>query len=171
MRRFTSVKDGNMNFFGIGGAELVLIILIMLIVAGPKRMLRWSYILGVYAGKARDLWAQTATMLQKELDDAGTGITLPKTPPTRRDITRMVSEAAKPYTQDLENTWKETQSAVTIQPPKKAIVAKTAVKNDAPAPVSPAKTEPSLGAWGSADNATPSGNDALGTWSNSKGDA
>ena len=35
-----------MNIFGLGGAELVVIIVIMLVVAGPTRMVSWAYIKG-----------------------------------------------------------------------------------------------------------------------------
>ena len=35
-----------MDILGIGGGELVLIVLVMLVVAGPKRMIQWAYIAG-----------------------------------------------------------------------------------------------------------------------------
>ena len=33
-----------MNIFGIGGAEFIVILIIMLIIAGPKRMATWAVI-------------------------------------------------------------------------------------------------------------------------------
>ena len=35
-----------MNFLGVGAWELVAILLIMLVFAGPKRMIHWSYVWG-----------------------------------------------------------------------------------------------------------------------------
>lgn len=60
-----------MNIFGIGPTELVLVLLIMLMVAGPKRMARWAYVMGIYAGKLREMWGETSAVLKKELAEAG----------------------------------------------------------------------------------------------------
>ncbi len=38
----------NMNFFSIWAAELILILILLFVVAGPKRMIQWSYYLGRY---------------------------------------------------------------------------------------------------------------------------
>jgi Sec-independent protein translocase protein TatA len=67
-----------MDILGIGGAELVLIVLVMLVVAGPKRMIQWAYIAGKYAGQARRLWQETAEKLQAELDGAGVDVKVPR---------------------------------------------------------------------------------------------
>ena len=40
-----------MDILGVGGWEIVAILLIMLIVAGPKRMISWSYTLGKYVSQ------------------------------------------------------------------------------------------------------------------------
>ncbi len=60
-----------MNIFGIGPTELVLVLLIMLMVAGPKRMARWAYVMGIYVGKLREMWGETSAVLKKELAEAG----------------------------------------------------------------------------------------------------
>ena len=142
----------SVNFFGIGGTELVVIALIMLIVAGPKRMIRWAYVLGVWVGKARTLWQQAVEALQKEMDEAGVNVQLPKEPPTRQTITRMVSDVVKPYTQELEAAYRQTQQAV--KPP--------------PAAGSPVPTQPpasGLGAWDQ-PAASPAASELdLGSWS------
>lgn len=123
-----------MNFFGIGGAELVLIVLIMLIVAGPKRMIQWAYVLGVWVGKARLMWQQAVDVLQKEMDEAGVHVQLPKEPPTRQSIARMVNEAVKPYTQELEAAYYQPQQTAASSSPK-------------PTPPANQPAAPSLGAW------------------------
>lgn len=96
-----------MNILGIGGWELALIVLIMLVVAGPKRMLQWAYILGKYLGQLRILWGQLMTGVQKELDDAGVDLQLPKDIPTRGDINRVARDALRPMTEPVEQTIRE----------------------------------------------------------------
>jgi Sec-independent protein translocase protein TatA len=165
-----------MNFFGIGGAEIVLIILIMLVVAGPKRMIQWAYVMGVWAGKARNMWSQAVATLQQEIDAAGGGITLPKEPPTRQSLARMVNEAVKPYAQEIEQTYKETDALVKGANVKPATAAKLPAQTlkaaqtpktaETPAPKA---SEPNLGTWG---NPAPTNNGAnLGTWSAPKEDS
>lgn len=141
-----------MNFFGIGGTELVLIVLIMLIVAGPKRMIQWAYVLGLWVGKARTMWQQAVEVLQKEMDEAGVNVQLPKEPPTRQNITRMVNDAVKPYTQKLEATYRQTQQAAKPAPPR-------------PTPPAAKPTAPSLGAWEQPKPPTEAPKVDLGSWS------
>lgn len=81
-----------MNILGVGGPELVIILLLMLIVAGPKRMIQWAYVMGTYIAKFRRMWAETVDVLQHEFDEAGVDVTIPKDLPTRGN---MRSQAAK----------------------------------------------------------------------------
>ncbi|MCC6617278.1 MAG: hypothetical protein IT320_27635 [Anaerolineae bacterium] len=96
-----------MNIFGIGGAELVIILVIMLVVAGPQRMIRWAYILGQYVAKLQKLWQEAAAVLQKEFDEAGVDVQVPKKIPTKGEIQRQVRAAANPLTRPLEDVKKE----------------------------------------------------------------
>lgn len=99
-----------MNIFGIGGAELVLIIIIMLVVAGPQRMIRWMYVVGRYVAVLQRMWSEAAATLQKEFDDAGVDIKVPEKMPTRGDLTRSLTSAMAPVTKPLEEVGKEIQS-------------------------------------------------------------
>jgi len=65
-----------MNFLGVGVPELVVILVIMLVFAGPKRMVKWAYVLGQYTAQLREMWQQTISAFQKELADAN--LDLPK---------------------------------------------------------------------------------------------
>ena len=65
-----------MNLLGVGVPELVVIFVIMLVFAGPKRMVRWAYILGQYTAQLREMWQQTLDAFRKELADAN--LELPK---------------------------------------------------------------------------------------------
>ena len=60
-----------MNILGIGPAELVIVFLLMLMVAGPKRMIAWAYVAGQYAAKIRKMWQEASQVIRKELEQAG----------------------------------------------------------------------------------------------------
>lgn len=75
-----------MNILGVGPTELVIVFLLMLMVAGPKRMARWAYVMGVYMGKFRDMWQEASTMIRKELAEAG----------IEPEVVDMVGKAANP---------------------------------------------------------------------------
>jgi Sec-independent protein translocase protein TatA len=156
-----------MNIFGIGGAELVVIFLIMIIVAGPKRMIQWAYILGVYVGKARQMWTQVVDVMQSEIDAAGVDIQLPKQPPTRQNMSKMLTDAIKPMTQPVEDTWRETkQIAEEAKPTAKITSPKP--KSDTPiTPKTPTTSNEAFGSWGSNNNPTPSNSANFGSWSSS----
>lgn len=101
-----------MNFFGVGGAELIAILVIMLVFAGPKRMIHWSYVLGQYVAKFRVIWSQTVDLVQKEFDEAGVDIKLPKEPPTRQNLNRTLGEAMKPMTKPIQDSIDEVKKDV-----------------------------------------------------------
>ncbi|MBL8145865.1 MAG: twin-arginine translocase TatA/TatE family subunit [Anaerolineae bacterium] len=146
-----------MEILGIGGWEIVLIFILLLIVAGPKRMIAWSYTLGRYLAVFRNMWAETAAALQKELRQAGVDVEIPSEPPTRGSIntliTNTVTKLAAPVTDPLKETQKQLgvndlmgpatprtlNKPVTTQTPP----ASAQPVNGTPAPVDPA----SLGAW------------------------
>lgn len=147
-----------MNIFGVGGAELVLILLIMLIVAGPKRMARWAYVLGTYVGKLRVVWGQMMDTIQAEIDEAGIDVQLPRTPPTRQDMNQFARDAARPFTAPVEDAWRQAKQDVS-EPVKSA-------RDEANAAVD-------LGTWqqddeppaSAGDDTTPEASDGFGSWS------
>lgn len=179
-----------MNVFGVGAWELVAILLIMLVFVGPKRMIHWSYVLGQHVAKFRKIWSETVDLVQKEFDEAGVDIKLPKEPPTRKNLNKSLTDAVKPMTKPVQDsldevkkdmdTFKEVSdslndkkpapafsanqskaaSAPTAEPPKKP--AKPSVKEtDKPL----AQPEPTtMGAWGGgASTTTPASSNANGS--------
>lgn len=102
-----------MNILGVGAPELFLILIIALIVAGPQRMIRWAYHLGKWSAKMRAMWNDLMTVVQHEIDQAGLEIEVPRNVPTRRDLTRMIESAAKPYVKPLEETMNEVRQVKT----------------------------------------------------------
>ncbi|HUN10163.1 MAG TPA: hypothetical protein PLQ56_26395 [Aggregatilineales bacterium] len=162
-----------MDIFGIGGPELVLILIIMLVFAGPKRMLQWAYQLGKFTSKARQMWSESMGYLQKEFDEAGVGIELPKDIPTKGSLNRTISEQAgklmAPVTKPVEEAMSETKSqlddiklSASVNMNTSKPVSKTPTpapkKDTAPASNGNGSTAP-LGTWSS-------GESDLGNWSN-----
>ena len=99
-----------MNIFGIGGMELGLILIIMLLVAGPKRMIRWAYVVGTYTAKFRKMWEETVDYIQKEVDEAGLDIEVPKEIPTRATLNREIGKMMKPVTAPVQEALDEVGS-------------------------------------------------------------
>ncbi len=137
-----------MEILGIGGAEFIAIFIIMLVVAGPKRMIQWAYVMGKYTAKIRAMWAESMTYLQKEFDAAGLDVELPKEPPTRgslnRQITQQVGKAFAPITKPVKDALDETTAEVK-QIKKQATISDSSGLNSAPQPSS--NGTPDLGTW------------------------
>lgn len=165
-----------MNILGVGGWELALILLIMLIVAGPKRMARWAYVMGTYVAKFRSMWSETVDVLQKEFDDAGVGIQIPKDIPTRgginRQASKIVKEFAKPLTETMEKATAEVNDI------KKATALTAQAANKTANGVKPAAAKPAtnvsrpkgeFGTWSGGSNTDSSANtNNFGSWSGNK---
>src|SRR5664279_4170857 len=140
-----------MDILGVGGWELVAIVLIMLIVAGPKRMIQWSYTLGTYVSKLRKMWTEAAVMIQKEFDEAGVDVKVPKDIPTRADLNREIGRAltpiTKPFQETMDATRKEldsTKQAISLKapPPTPVTPPTTPALPAAPTPASPMPPTP-----------------------------
>jgi Sec-independent protein translocase protein TatA len=142
-----------MEIFGIGGAELVAILIIMLVVAGPKRMIQWAYILGQYTAKVRSMWAETMTYVQKEFDEAGLNVQLPKDVPTRGSLTREITKQVEKAVAPVANPLKSTMDATAAEIKQIKTSATVATSNGAKAA--------EVGA------TPPNGTNNLGTWSSS----
>lgn len=163
-----------MNILGIGGAEFVLIFVIMLIVAGPKRMIAWSYTLGKYVAKFRRMWEETVDVLQKEFDEAGVDIKVPRELPTRANLNQQAGKALSNVTRPVQNVLDEVGSELkdvretTAATTRKATetVSGNGAPRPAPAPrpsVAPPPAKPtgdSFGTWSRPDD-----DEGFGTWS------
>lgn len=172
-----------MEILGVGGWELVLILVIALVVAGPARMIRWAYQMGQFFAKLRVLWAQAAASLQKEFDAAGLDVQVPKDVPTRqtlrRDLTNMVNPLLKDvrepldeFTEEVRRSRSEVRSAVS---PLKSLNGSgsmtdpmgTQAKKPPQSPAPMATIPPELGIWNGNTPNTPPSDEAssdLGVW-------
>jgi Sec-independent protein translocase protein TatA len=144
-----------MEIFGVGGAELIAILIVMLVVAGPKRMIRWAYILGQYTAKLRVLWAESMAYLEKEFRDAGVDVNLPRDIPTKGDLSRQigqqVNQAMTPVTKPVQDVLGEVQTEV-ITIKEQATIADTSTyssKLQSASPPANGSTAPAsdLGTW------------------------
>jgi Sec-independent protein translocase protein TatA len=155
-----------MEIFGVGGPELVLILIIMLVFAGPKRMLQWAYQLGKLTAKARQMWAESMGYLQKEFDEAGVGIELPKELPTRGSLNKTISEQAgklmSPVTKPVEDALSETKAQ--LDDIKKGATIAPAAGNPVSKPATPPTPKPEPAAASNGESAS------LGTWSTGQSD-
>lgn len=170
-----------MNIFGVGGMELALILIIMLIVAGPKRMIRWAYIVGTYTAKFRRMWEETVDYIQKEVDEAGLDIQVPREVPTKATLNREIGKIMAPVTKPVEEALGEVgevkRSAVnTARVVAEKTEAATASTGTATAtPVKPTTTfkpsvapKPAANSQPAASNgATDASRAGFGTWSGS----
>lgn len=105
-----------MNILGIGGWELAVIFVIALVFAGPKRMIQWAYIAGQYLGKLRIVWRNLMETVQKEFDQAGVDIKVPKDIPTRNEMGRITRQALEPFTAPMKQAMDEVEKeAQTVQ--------------------------------------------------------
>lgn len=101
-----------MEILGIGTAELIAILLIMLVVAGPKRMAQWAFVLGTYVAKFRVMWSETVDILQKEFDDAGMDVQIPKDIPTRSSLNQHAGRAFENITRPVKQTMDQAGSEI-----------------------------------------------------------
>lgn len=162
-----------MNIFGVGGPELIAILIIMLVFAGPKRMIHWSYILGTYISKIRVIWSQTVDLVQQEFDEAGVDVKLPKDLPTRQNLNKSLNEALKPVSQPLQDSLNELNDDVNVvkevsnelRNQKVSVMSNKKVEPKAPEPQASA-----MGTWGSdttdsEDTPADTAGVDMGTWS------
>lgn len=118
-----------MNLFGIGPAELAIIFAIMLVVAGPKRMLQWAYVAGRQISRLRRMWEEAMAAIKQELEDSGVDPEVTRTVEqmarmSRRDqaskATNAVRSSFKAFTQPLadavEQIDKEVKESVQLTP-------------------------------------------------------
>lgn len=115
-----------MNILGVGGTELIIILIIMLVVAGPKRMIHWSYILGQYVAKFRRMWAETVDIVQQEFDEAGVGIQLPRDVPTRGSLNKQAGKMLSTVTNPVKETMDQVNAEIGQISEETAATTKTA---------------------------------------------
>jgi Tat protein translocase TatB subunit len=90
-----------MNFFNIGTAELLLIVLIALIVVGPRRLPEVSRSIGKVMSDLRKMQQEFTTEMTRELEDSTKELT---------EVTRELEDSTKELTevtQELEASAKE----------------------------------------------------------------
>jgi sec-independent protein translocase protein TatB len=85
-----------MNILGIGAPEIVIIVVIVLIVAGPERAMRWIYLVGREFGKIRAMSAEAMAVFRAEIESAGLDKDLDELRETGKQLQKMVNETPDP---------------------------------------------------------------------------
>jgi Sec-independent protein translocase protein TatA len=83
------------GIFGVGLAEMVIIVLVILIIGGPQNAIKWSRDLGRLIRQAREMWAKLVKDLEKEIGPEAKELVN-----TTRELTQNVNEirqAANPH--------------------------------------------------------------------------
>jgi Sec-independent protein translocase protein TatA len=156
-----------MSFFGVGGWELMLILLIALIVAGPKRMLEWAYYAGRALGKLRVMWGQVMETIQQELDESGVDVKLPKTL-DRREINRSASQFMRPFTEEVrraEEAYREEMKKADDAYQQEVKALDASIRSSGEEHVTNDHEPQQAASNGAADADKPDGQDGFGTWS------
>src|SRR5258708_20793888 len=116
-----------MNILGVGPGELAVVFIIMLVVAGPKRMVQWASPTGRYTAELRAMFQETLNAVQKELAESGLDIRkdLPNVPTGRIDFVREASKIINPPASAADNAQQpavtpdsNTSTAQSTAPPK-----------------------------------------------------
>lgn len=158
-----------MNIFGIGEIELIIVILIALVVAGPKRMIQWAYIAGRWVARARKMWSEAVGLLQQELDQSGVDVKLPKEMPTRASIRRGVESTLKPLADPVRGAINEVKSVGTeVQNTvKEAEQQVSAARTDLQRPPAASPVKPANGTKAVEGESDKKDSSGFGTWSGS----
>src|SRR5438105_3032692 len=107
------------GFLGVGPAELVVIFILMLVVAGPKRMIAWAYQAGKITAQLRAMFQETMQAFQKEMEAAGLDPELQKTI-TDFNPRSIVSQATSVIHNEIMGSVAPAQSQTEPPPPAEA---------------------------------------------------
>ena len=145
----------------------------MLLIAGPKRMIKWAYIMGQYVAKFRRMWAETVDVLQHEFDEAGVDIKVPRELPTRGSLNKQAAQALGSVTAPVKETLDQVNENVSTIKETTSSAAQTANSTvrgtngrTTQKPVTSVKRPPAtptddgFGSWSSHD-----GSSGVGSWS------
>lgn len=138
-----------MNILGVGEFELVAILIIALIFIGPKGMVKWGYTLGQYTAKLRRMWIEAVGLLQKEFDDAGVDVKLPKEIPTRRTLAKQVNKALSSVTKPVQETLEEVNTELKQIKAAASVADQNGHSVKSENPTSDTNPPPSFGTWSS----------------------
>lgn len=130
-----------MNIFGIGEWELLLIVVLMLVVAGPQRMIRWSYWLGKQIAKFRPIWYQVRQTIDKEMQAL-------QVEELRQSINQGFTKPLTSAVREYKDVMSEVSKQTDLNPVKpSAAPAPTATPAPPAAPADAAPTNGAFGAW------------------------
>jgi|FLYN01.1.fsa_nt_gi Sec-independent protein translocase protein TatA len=136
-----------MNILGLGDLELLAILVIMLVVLGPRGMARWAYTVGQYTAKMRRMWSEAMLLLQREFKDAGIDVNLPKEVPTRRTLNKQVNKALSSVTRPVQDTLDEVNTELKQIKAATSLADQNGSKVEQETPPSSTDQSPNFGTW------------------------
>ncbi len=96
-----------MSLFGVGILELILVLMIALVVAGPKRLLHWAYLSGRFIAQMRTMWGKVVEAMQNEFDESGVDFKLPKDPTNRQEMQRFRQDVLRPLREPIHQAMRD----------------------------------------------------------------
>ena len=127
------------GIFGVGIAEVMVIVVVILVIGGPKNAVKWSRDLGRMLRQAREIWQQMMKDLEKDLGEDGKEIMKATRDLTRninsvrtqasprrltQQATRMIEQAADEAEGSLKEALEETDAALKGKSIKKVNILK-----------------------------------------------
>jgi sec-independent protein translocase protein TatB len=88
-----------MNILGVGVPEIAIVVLIILVVAGPERAIRWAYLIGREMGRIRAMGEEAMAAFRAEIEAAGLDKDLDELKKAGRDLQKIASETPDPRRQ------------------------------------------------------------------------
>jgi sec-independent protein translocase protein TatB len=141
-----------MNFLGIGPGEILVIFVIMLVVAGPKRMIEWAYHIGRYTSKMRAMFQEAMDAFNRELNVSELTKDLPSIPKSSFDILKEADQVIN-NTDALDQAASATSKPT---PPPAPIIEPPVIPPVDATPITPVTpTEPESGSGEKPENGRP----------------
>lgn len=122
------------GIFGVGLAEMLIIVVVILVIGGPKNAVKWARDLGVMLSKVRKMWSAMVKELEKEMgDDAKELVKVSQE--LRQNVVdirtapqKVIREAAKM----IDETQKETKAALQLPSTSTAAITPPPAENNNP---------------------------------------
>jgi sec-independent protein translocase protein TatB len=149
-----------MNILGVGPAELIVVLIIMLVVAGPKRMVQWAYQIGRYTAQLRAMFQETMNAIQKELSDSGLDVTkdlpsIPKSFDIVSEASKVINSEVASATTAVNSTLSGTTTSATPSTPTTPAVSTTSAETPPDNTAKPASSTPANGTEPKTDDEKP----------------
>lgn len=137
------------GIFGVGVAEVIIVVLAMFVIGGPENTAKWAREAGRWVRKARQAWGQMVAEMENELGPEGKEL---------MDVTRELGKGAR----DMRNM---SSTRRLMGETMRMVEDSVKVSGDQPAPADVANAIPAVSSNGSSNGTAPANAAANGTGS------